>query len=156
MRAPFQILAIPYRLADGHPLYCILHRADLDQWQFIAGGGEDDETPLQAAVREIAEESGATAHDIIQLRSVCSIPAEHFPMRRLYHWPEDTYVLPEYSFGFHCKEEIMLSREHTEYLWLTYEEARSRLKWDSNRTALYELHQRLKNQETPGGNACHR
>lgn len=53
MRAPFQILAIPYKIIDGLPLYCVFHRADFDQWQFIAGGGEDDEMPLQAAIREI-------------------------------------------------------------------------------------------------------
>ena len=41
MRAPFQILAIPYQIVDGSPLYCVFHRADHDQWQFIAGGGED-------------------------------------------------------------------------------------------------------------------
>ena len=49
MRAPFQILAIPYRIVDGTPMYCVFHRADDDQWQFIAGGGEDNETPLAAA-----------------------------------------------------------------------------------------------------------
>ena len=50
MRAPFQILAIPYRIVDGTPMYCVFHRADHDQWQFIAGGGEDNETPLAAAL----------------------------------------------------------------------------------------------------------
>ena len=49
MRAAFQILAIPYRIIDGTPRYCVFHRADHDQWQFIAGGGEDEETPLEAA-----------------------------------------------------------------------------------------------------------
>ena len=46
MRAPFQILALPYRMVDGAPYYCVFHRADHDQWQFVAGGGEDAETPL--------------------------------------------------------------------------------------------------------------
>ena len=31
MRAPFQILAIPYRIVDGTPMYCVFHRADHDQ-----------------------------------------------------------------------------------------------------------------------------
>ena len=31
-------------------MYCVFHRADHDQWQFIAGGGEDNETPLAAAL----------------------------------------------------------------------------------------------------------
>lgn len=148
MRAPFQILAIPYRMVEGRPLYCVLHRSDADQWQFIAGGGEDDETPEQAAIREIREEGGVNAEDILRLSSVCSIPVENFPKREEYHWPEDTYVVPEYSFGFHCKGDIRLSREHTDYLWLTYEEARRKLQWDSNRTALYELDRRLKKAQT--------
>lgn len=61
----------------------------------------------------------------------------------LYNWPENTYVVPEYAFGFECVDEIELSHEHTECVWLTYENAYKKLKWDSNRTALYELNRRL-------------
>lgn len=143
MRAPFQILAIPYRITKQGLLFCVLHRADVDQWQFISGGGEDDETPLQAAKREIFEESGIYAENIIQLCSVCSIPTDIFPKKYLYNWPKDTYVVPEYSFGFACTEDIRLSHEHTECIWLPYKEARKKLEWDSNRTALYELKRRL-------------
>ena len=57
MRAAFQILAIPYRIIDGSPFYCVFHRADFDQWQFIAGGGEDNETPLESAKRETFEQN---------------------------------------------------------------------------------------------------
>ena len=143
MRAPFQILAIPYQIIDNHPFYCVFHRADFDQWQFIAGGGEDDETPLQATMREIYEESGINADNIIELKSMCYIPTDIFPKKYLYNWAIDTYVVPEYSFGFNCKDDIKLSYEHTECIWLTYEEARLKLHWDSNRTALYELNCRL-------------
>lgn len=146
MRAPFQILAIPYRITGGLPLYCVLRRSDLDCWQFIAGGGEDSETPAQAAIREISEEGGVEAGELIRLRSICYVPADIFPNRHRYHWPEDTYVLPEYAFAFRCDGEIRLSREHTECAWLRFEEARQRLRWDSNRTALYELHRRLEKE----------
>lgn len=143
MRAPFQILAIPYKVVDGTPLYCVFHRSDLDQWQFIAGGGEDSESPLQAAKREIWEESGISANKMIALKSMCHIPANIFPDRHLYNWPEDMYVVPEYAFAFECKDAIELSHEHTECVWLSYEAAQAKLKWDSNRTALYELSCRL-------------
>lgn len=144
MRAPFQILAIPYKKIVGSFLYCVFHRADFDQWQFISGGGEDDETPIEAAKREISEESGIVTDSIIMLKSMCYIPTDIFPEKHLYNWTEDTYVVPEYSFGFECKKAIQLSHEHTECMWLKYEEAMSKLKWDSNRTALYELNCRLK------------
>lgn len=143
MRAPFQILAIPYRMNDNTPIYCVFHRADFDQWQFIAGGGEDDETPMQAAKREVFEEGGVAADNIIQLNSICSIPTDIYPEIYKYNWSKNTYVVPEYSFGFECKDEIKLSDEHSECVWLTYEEAKEKLKWDSNKTALYELNCRI-------------
>lgn len=55
MRAPFQILAIPYQIVNGSPRYCVFHRADHDQWQFIAGGGEDNETPLKASPEKLRD-----------------------------------------------------------------------------------------------------
>ncbi len=143
MRAPFQVLAIPYKVVDGSILYCVFHRSDCDQWQFIAGGGEDDESPMQAAKREIWEERGISAGEMIELKSMCYIPTDIFPQCYLDNWPKDTYVVPEYAFAFECKEVIELSHEHTECVWLSCEEARAKLKWDSNRTALYELNCRL-------------
>lgn len=143
MRAPFQILAIPYRLTDAAPLFCVFHRSDFDQWQFLAGGGEDDETPLEAAKREAFEEGGIQSKNWIELNSLCYLPACVIQENHRQAWPKDTFVIPEYTFGVGCTEEIALSQEHTAYVWLPYEAATEKLKWDSNRTALYELNSRL-------------
>lgn len=143
MRAAFQILAIPYKISDGYPVYCVFHRADYNQWQFIAGGGENDETPLQTAKREAFEEGGVKSNKWIELKSCSCIPAAVISEKLRRHWTADTYVIPEYTFGFECEEDIKLSNEHTEYVWLAYEDAQLKLKWDSNRTALYELNRRL-------------
>ena len=143
MRAPFQILAIPYRIIDGSLRYCVFHRADHDQWQFIAGGGENSETPLDAAKRETFEESGIRSDKWIELKSLAYLPVTIISEKRRQHWNKDMYVIPEYTFGFECKHGIALSHEHTECVWLSYDEANQKLKWDSNRTALYELNCRL-------------
>lgn len=143
MRAPFQILSIPYRIINNCPYYCVFHRADHDQWQFIAGGGEDSETPLEAAKRETFEEGGVHSDKWLELKSLSYIPVAIISEMRRLHWNKDTYVIPEYTFGFECKKGIRLSYEHTECVWLTYDEANQKLKWDSNRTALYELNCRL-------------
>ena len=58
MRAPFQVLIIPYRRTEDGLRFCVFHRADRDIWQFVSGGGEDDETPPEAALRELFEETG--------------------------------------------------------------------------------------------------
>ena len=143
MRASFRILAIPYQIVNGSPRYCVFHRADHDQWQFIAGGGEDNETPLEAARRETFEEGGIQSDKWVELKSLDYIPVAIISEKRRQHWDKDTYVIPEYTFGFECQEDIQLSHEHTECVWLTYEEANQKLIWDSNRTALYELNCRL-------------
>ena len=143
MRAPFQILAIPYRLEDKRPVYCVFHRADHDQWQFVAGGGEGEEQPMEAAKREIFEETGLVVEKICQLDSLCFIPCSIFSDSITENWPEDTFVIPEYAFGFVCEENIRLSGEHTGFVWMSYEEALKILRWDSNKTALYELNARL-------------
>lgn len=143
-RAPFQVLVIPFRLGtDGEPLYLLFKRADETVWQWIAGGGEDDEGPEQAARREAFEEAGIPQDArLLRLDSVASIPVVHFADRHL--WGDAVYVIPEFSFGVEVHgEDVRLSVEHGACEWLGYEAARSRLEWDSNRTALWELHSRL-------------
>ena len=143
MRVPFQILALPYRKREGEWEFCVFHRTEPDEWQFASGGGEDDETPEQAAFREIWEETGVRAEALTRLSSMGSVPANVFRAENRAHWPRDTYVVPEYHFAFACEQEIVLSHEHRECVWLRYGDAQERLKWDSNRTALYELWCRL-------------
>ena len=145
MRAAFQILAIPYRVVDGRPLFCVFRRADSGQWLFLAGGGENSETPLDAAKREAFEESGVRSTEWMALESLAYIPAEAICKTHRLHWPEDVFVIPEYAFAFACPADadIQLSREHAACAWLSYAAAVRKLKWDSNRTALYELHCRL-------------
>ena len=142
MRAPFQILAIPYRKREEYQ-FCVFHRADIDQYQFVAGGGEDKEKPIEAAAREILEETSVTAEHILPLTSMAYIPANVISKKHRALWSSDTIVIPEYTFGFECDSEMALSGEHTGFEWMTYDEAMSRLTFDSNKTALYELNYRL-------------
>lgn len=149
MRAAFQILAIPYRREGASILYGVFHRADHDQWQFIAGGGANDEAPLQAAQRETWEESGVRSARWTALTSMTYIPATVIAQKHRQHWRKDTYVIPEYAFAFQCDQPIRLSEEHTTFAWLTYDQACEILQWDSNRTALYELQCRLMETNAP-------
>ncbi|PYS80053.1 MAG: NUDIX pyrophosphatase [Acidobacteria bacterium] len=143
-RAAFQVLVIPFHVdTNGEPRYLLFKRSDLDVWQWIAGGGEDDEEPEQTARREALEEAGIPKDTrLIRLDSTASIPARHFAERHL--WGGSIFVIPEFSFGVECQiKEVCLSGEHSTCEWLDYETAQSHLEWDSNRTALWELHSRL-------------
>ena len=76
MRAPLQILAIPYIIVDGIPSYCLFRCSDSDYWQFVAGGGEDNETPLEAAAREIFEEAGVKGLEIVYTGPKFTVPSK--------------------------------------------------------------------------------
>lgn len=142
MRAPLQVLILPYRWTGDEPEYLILKVNDGDYWQFVAGGGEDDETPLEAARRECREETGLEG-DLLQLDSMTTIPRYHFLSADT--WGDKVYVVPEYAFALKASQgKVLISREHTEYRWVTFKEGSRLLKWDSNRNALWELDQRLK------------
>ena len=143
-RAPFQVLALPWRrTGPGVFAFAMFQRSDSACWQGIAGGGEGDETPLDAARREAYEEAGIRPDSsFLPLQTITSIRVSEFAST--HHWGSDRYVVPEHAFGVDANgQSITLSREHTTYRWLPYEEAHLLLTWDGNRTALWELHRRL-------------
>ena len=147
MREPYQILSIPYRIVNGIPLFCVFRRSDSNYWQFIAGGGENGETPIEAVKRETIEEIGVEPINIKQLTCIAYVPADVIAESRRQHWNKNVYVIPEYSFAFQCDLEPVLSNEHNEYKWVTYDEGRKLLKWDSNKVAMYEIKCILENRE---------
>ena len=145
-RAKYQVLVIPYNLREGTVKYCIFHRSDMDAWQFIAGGGEDeDESELASAKREAYEEANISMNEIyFKLDTQCSISTECFKKARLV-WGEKCLVIPEYSFAVNLSDiSLHLSNEHTAYEWVDYETAKNRLKYDSNKVALWELDSKIR------------
>lgn len=143
MRTPFQVLIIPFRLTDEKYEYAALKREDLGVWQAVAGGGENNETPLQAARREAMEELQLPKlPPLVLLDTKASIPKCHF--RDSCNWSSDTFVITEFAFGVDCTgQTIDISHEHTEIKWGSELETRDLYYWDSNKTALWELSTRL-------------
>lgn len=144
-RAPFQILVIPYRRGRGGDSLevAVFRRADYDLWQFVSGGGEAGETSEQAARREGYEEAGIPeALPYLALDSKTMIPACWFDAWCT--WPEDVLLVPEHAFAVDVgARPLLLSAEHLEARWCTYADALVLVRFDSNRNALWELHERL-------------
>jgi len=68
-----------------------------------------------------------------------------------YLWGEDVYVIPQYCFGVAAQDiPIRISHEHSEYQWLAYEKADQLMKYDGNKTALWELDRRLRGKGPRG------
>ncbi|GGU43883.1 NUDIX hydrolase [Streptomyces violascens] len=148
-RAPFQVLVVPFRRVGEQVEFAVLRREDMDVWQAVAGGGEAGETPQQAAAREAREELGLDQPvSLYPLQTTASIPARFFADRD--SWPAGTYVVPEHSFATDLTDiEIKISHEHIAVQWLDYQAAQKALRFDSNRTALGELHERLLAADLP-------
>jgi dATP pyrophosphohydrolase len=143
-RAPFQVLVIPFRIKGERVEYAIFKRADNGAWQGIAGGGEDAETPVETARREALEEAGLPPEcSLWELDTTSSIPVVAFAENAT--WGDAVYVITEHCFGIDARGcDLRLSSEHREVVWIDYDEAARRLTFDGNKTALWELHQRVR------------
>jgi dATP pyrophosphohydrolase len=139
-RAPQQVLVLPYRRRATLEV-AVLHRTDYDVWQFVSGGVEEGEVIEAAARREGMEEAGIVqTASYRKLDAVAMLPACWFPAWAT--WPEHVLLVPEYSFAVET-DTVTLSAEHDDVRWLGYADAIALLRFDSNRTALWELRERL-------------
>lgn len=145
-RAKNQVLVIPYFIENNNVKYCIFNRSDMDIWQFIAGGGEvEDKSILISAKREAYEEANIDMdykYDSLETQS--SIPTYCFK-DAIKNWGETCLVIPEYTFAVRVdSQELTLSHEQMKYEWVDYESAINKLKYDSNKTALWELDSKIR------------
>jgi len=126
MRAQFQILVIPFRKTMEGLEFAVLKRRDTTCWQFVSGGGEDSETSEQAAQSETVEEIGISA-PLIPLDSFSTVPKSCFAAAD--SWEDDIFVIPQYCFAVNIATSvIILSDEHTEFQWVSYDQAHTMLK----------------------------
>ena len=144
MRLPKQVLIIPYRIKDENIEYCIFKRNDLKIWQFIAGGAEDfDENIIASAKRELFEETGIKDVELEQLEITTKIPVVN--VVKDFIWGEDIFYSEEFAFAVNIEgKNIVLSSEHEEYKWVDYSSAKAELRYDSNKSALWEINEKLK------------
>ena len=109
-------------------------------WQWISGGVENtDEDILAAAKREVYEETSIFHNiNIIELEGFTKTPVVNIV--KGFKWGEDVFYSEEYSFAVNIdNRKIKISEEHSEYRWVSYDEAKTLLKYDSNKNALWEL-----------------
>ena len=145
-RKPINVLIFPYFIDKNNKIkFAIFKRADMKIWQGISGGVEGEETLLEAAQRECYEEAKIDKNNqFIQLDSVSSIPRYHFNN----NWGNSVFVVKENSFGVRVDTlNLKISSEHTKYKWVDFSDGKNMLKFDSNKNALWELYERLKNKK---------
>ncbi len=125
----------------------IMERADkAGFWQSVTGSVEGDETPLQAAIREVLEETGlyAAQYDLQDWQAANVY--EIYPHWR-YRYAPGVTENTEHLFGLELPEKLPIKLapdEHVRYEWVDWREAAKRVFSWTNVDALKrlgELHQ---------------
>lgn len=123
----------------------LLERADKPGfWQSVTGSLEDGETPLEAAIREVREETGldASAYGIADWHM--SNIYEIYPHWR-YRYAPGVSQNTEHVFGLELPEPLpvtLAEREHLRYEWVDWREAARRVFSWTNVEALRRLGER--------------
>lgn len=124
----------------------LLERADRPGfWQSVTGSTHEDETLLQTAQRELAEETGIVVapQDLVDWRKQNRY--EIYPHWRSRYAPGVTHNT-EHVFGLTLpavRDVVLAPREHLAFQWLPWREAADRVFSWSNAEVIRELPRRL-------------
>jgi 8-oxo-dGTP pyrophosphatase MutT (NUDIX family) len=99
-------------------------------WETVHGTIEPGETPVQASLRELHEETGFAP---ARLYNVSRVEAFY------QHRPDAVALIPVFAAFVSASEQPRLSSEHDEALWLGPADAAARFSWPRERRALEDI-----------------
>ncbi|WP_308442916.1 bis(5'-nucleosyl)-tetraphosphatase [Apilactobacillus xinyiensis] len=118
--------AIVYRMVNDKPRYLLEKSATSDFWGFPKGHVEAGENLVQAAVREIKEETGIDATIDENFNYVVE-----YDMKNGHH-----KTVTFYSSKVDTETVKLQKEEISEYVWLEYDQARKMVTFDNLKVAL--------------------
>lgn len=132
-------LHVASKFTDGYK-YLILKRSENNIvypgiWQPITGEIEKNEVVKHSVVRELKEETNLSAEKIFLLEKINTFVIPQ----------QDTIVLSPVFLAVVKKADVILSDEHSEYRWVTFEEATNLIHWNNQIESLTLIEQYLKN-----------
>ena len=132
-----QVDSYIYRNTDAGPVYLMLKRSTGKYyehlWQGVAGKIEKGETAGQTVIRELKEETGKNP--------VKMFAADH--IASFYDARKDRIQMVP-IFGIEVENsEVRLSEEHSEYKWVSFEEALTLLTWKGQKEGLRTIHDEI-------------
>jgi dATP pyrophosphohydrolase len=123
----------PVRAGSGGLQVLALRRSSLGRcpgsWEVVHGRVEDGEGPVDAALRELREETGLVPERLYNLSRV----------EAFYRHSADEVAFIPVFVGFMPAGEVSLGPEHDTWAWLPLAEAGERLAWPRERRGLEEI-----------------
>lgn len=124
----------------------LLERADFPgSWQSVTGSREGEESLLQTAIREVAEETGFDARRFGMADWQLENRYEIYAKWR-HRYPPGTTHNTEHVFGLCLPQPLaptLAPREHLAFVWLPWQQAADKVFSASNAAAIRLLPQRL-------------
>lgn len=99
-------------------------------WETVHGTIEPGETPVQASLRELREETGLTPERFYNLSRI-----EGFYQHRT----DELAIIPAFAAFVAAEAAPRLSDEHDAFVWLAPDEASRRFAWPRERRALDDV-----------------
>ena len=147
MRIPIQVLVYPVKKHNDDWEYLMLKRVKNRGgfWQGVTGAPEGDETLIEAANRELFEETGFNYVKLIKTDISYIIPMED---RWTDIYPKDSKHIPEFLFiaiVYQPDPPKIDPIEHDNWKWCSYEIAMNLLSLEDNKRALEYVQKHLMN-----------
>ncbi len=129
------VYVVVYRLDEKKIKYLVLKRAeDWTGWELLKGGVDKDETPKKTAEREVKEEAGL------------DIEAKLSKEKNIFYSEKNNAKLKHVMTVFFAKsnsEEVQISNEHSEYKWVSSDEAMDLLSFEDIKELLKKVNEEI-------------
>ena len=136
-KIPISVLVIIY--TKNKDILLLKKNNDKDMWQSVTGSLNENEKPIDAAKREVFEETGLTSDKIFDCNKQYIF--EIYEMWR-YKYEDGVTHNTEHVFLLELEEKVDIvidKSEHLQYEWLSRVKAAEKVFSHTNRQAIFDL-----------------